>query len=544
LEEVLSEDKETVTVQVTYNGIGWVGFSFSEGRSMLNQIAVIGLPGEPNSQTNPGKYLLASKAGKSLNTLLSAEEQTLENASISQNDTHTVLKFTQRVAELENVPISATNPGFALWAYGTSNEFGKHAEKGSLELQLTPCGEDPEGDDPGQPENQGNDPQAECAFQDVIDIREDGSVLIEEFVDLVDQSVSVRMTYSDQGWLGFSFSAGTSMLGSIAVIGFADQPLSQTNPGKYSLNSKNSANANTLLPLDQQTLTNATITQNDTHTVMQFTKKLEEDNEVPISVSALNNALYAVGRSNTFAEHLTRGSFQIQLTPCGQEGGEFLAGNSGIPDQGYWLSHGLLMSVAWAIMIPLGIGSSMLRDLVPLSPKGWFYLHAGLNMTAVFCVIAGFSMAVHKVGESKGPEKHFSQSPHHKVGLAVFLFAVLQALNGLFRPHAPHAPPKEEKQEEELDQDVEDGEVAAEESLIAPVTSKIRAFWEYFHRIFGVSALGMAWYNIYSGFDIYSLRFGEKNPSTAFLAVGGGLAGTIIVVYAFLKLKKWRSSAK
>ena len=400
----------------------------------------------------------------------------------------------------------------------------------------------------GVPTGAPADPNAEvCTFQVERDLKGDGSTLLREFVNLEDETVTVEMTYRGLSWLGFSFSASDRMLGSIAVIGLPDQPNSDTNPAKYLLGSKTQLSAIELLDSTQQTLDDATISQNDTHTVLKFTKKLVEDDEVPISGTGPNFALFATGTSNALGEHGARGAFELELTPCGADAPENPTGRDGVelingevPNREMWLAHGLLMAAAWAILVPLAIGSSMLRDFVPFAPKTWFYLHAGLNSIAVFCVIAGFSIAVRNVNDETGPGEdanHFSKARHHTVGLVVFIFAVLQAANGLLRPHAPAKKP-----EPDVEGDEEEG--AEEKAHQASEKTMFRTIWEYGHRLLGVSALALAWYNCDSGFEIFARRFGEDDKTPAFWGVAGGLSGAIVVVYVIQKLLKLKSSTE
>ena len=104
-------------------GQGWVGFAISETGDMVGSDAIIGLPDEDVSASNPGKYTLARQA---LQGVVLSEQQTLKNSDISQNDTHTVLSFTKFLEEEGELSINATGDNFFLVAAGSSNVLGYH----------------------------------------------------------------------------------------------------------------------------------------------------------------------------------------------------------------------------------------------------------------------------------------------------------------------------------------------------------------------------------------------------------------------------------
>jgi hypothetical protein len=74
---------------------------------MVGSYAVIALPDQPVSATNPGKYYMR---GETVNTvrLMPTAQQTLTDTSITQNSTHTTMKFTKPLAEAGELAISAT----------------------------------------------------------------------------------------------------------------------------------------------------------------------------------------------------------------------------------------------------------------------------------------------------------------------------------------------------------------------------------------------------------------------------------------------------
>jgi len=155
------------------------------------------------------------------------------------------------------------------------------------------------------------------------------------------------------------------MVGSFAVIGLPDQPVGESNPGKYFLGAQ-SVGGVTLT--DQQTILDGNIVQNDTHTVLTFTKLLTEPGEIAIDPSGTNFFLAAGGAQNELGFHAVRGTVGLPLSPCTAEGGgvagaaiEFNSDQM----EGHFRAHGWMAAIAWGILVPLAIGNSLCRHLIP-----------------------------------------------------------------------------------------------------------------------------------------------------------------------------------
>jgi hypothetical protein len=175
------------------------------------------------------------------------------------------------------------------------------------------------------------------------------------------------------------------MVGSLAVIGFPDEGISSTNPGKYFLGGQ-SPSAVTLT--DQQTILDGNIEQNDTHTVLTFTKVLSEPGEIPIDPNGRNFFLAAAGIQNSLDFHAVRGVVALTLAPCTAEGGGLgLAADEIQTDnkESSFKAHGWMACLAWGVLVPLAIGNSLCRHLIPGKVHGRNnrYLHHGLVATAV-----------------------------------------------------------------------------------------------------------------------------------------------------------------
>jgi hypothetical protein len=409
----------------------------------------------------------------------------------------------------------------------------------------------------------------DCSFGADIFLRSDGSVIFRHVTNPVEGTLKVELVYEGEGWLGLGFSnAGIDghMIGTDAVIGLPNDPVSVTNPAKYILASK-SASGVTELSTAQQTLQDASITQNATHTVLAFTKFLAEESEVELLAAGRHNFIWAIGQGNSISSyHGRKGDFTIDLVPCRVIGAEvdtaygdtvadaedtpilILSGSGVAPNRQLWVAHGVLMSVAWGILIPLGIGSSRLRDL--FHPEMWIKIHQTLNMTAIICTIIGFAIAVYNISDEtfEGEEaNHFSSTAHRTVGLVIFLLTILQAVGGLLRPHPPAQPLKEVDAESlkntahsRLTKD-EENHVSSdeEEGDHKPTKTRLRFIWECKHRFMGTALLAMAWYNCSSGIELFSMRFGEEDDKRgAFWGVAASVVGLIIIADVFQRVRR------
>jgi hypothetical protein len=330
-----------------------------------------------------------------------------------------------------------------------------------------------------------------------------------------DGTVTIQLVYEGQAWLGVGRSPDGDMVGGEAIIGVPDSGVVQ----KYNLNSESTSG---VVAMDDasQTLIDASIDQNATHTVLTYTKLLQENGELSISQDALNTWIYAVGSDNTFPSiHRLYNSFEMQVKPCSEgSSSDIEVQASKAETYNKWLVHGIFMGLAWGVFVPLAIGASMARKLLPGNEKKdalWFQLHRGFNMLAVVFTIIGFSVAVAAFQEEGNP--HFSDGTHTPMGLVLFLFMLLQATMGFFRPAAPAST---KTQETSADEDAEND--------VSKKSSK-RKYWEYGHRFLGLGLFGLAWYVAYTGIEEFE-EYYFKEVFPIFYGVFGSMTGLVILL--------------
>lgn len=121
LRHVINQFNMTITVELEYVGIGWVGMAFSNTQFMIPNTAIIGLPNEGTVL----KYELTSRIILGV-VPASADRQTLTDTSIVQENGVTTLKFTRALTETDETTIGL-NTNTILVAYGSSNALNYHA---------------------------------------------------------------------------------------------------------------------------------------------------------------------------------------------------------------------------------------------------------------------------------------------------------------------------------------------------------------------------------------------------------------------------------
>lgn len=352
-----------------------------------------------------------------------------------------------------------------------------------------------------------------------------GDITLNTVLDPFGGTLTVEMTYDGIGWLAMGFTDGSNtMPGTEAVIGLPDAG----SVLKYNLNARARSG---VVPMEdaRQTLINATVVQENGQTILSFVRLLREEGEHPVALQGENTFLWAYGRSNTLATHRNRGAFVLEPSQCFQflDGknitpGAFStveAGDDSGPNKNLWIAHGICASIAWALLVPAAIASSVLRSYLP--DGAWFQVHRGLNSLAITLTLISFLLAVKGISDNGG--SHFSDLTHHTVGLIIFLATLAQGVNGLLRPHVPHPEPADE---EDVDEDKG-----------APPKTSARVAWEYGHRILGVVLLAVAWWQVQSGIELYSDIFVATDRRPLFWAVVLVLSFIYIAAGVFQKVK-------
>jgi Eukaryotic cytochrome b561 len=551
LRHIVNPEEATVKVQLEYAGIGWLGATFVSTRSMVPNVAIIGLPETKVAQ----KYGLTAQIISGVQPLTESSRQTLTDATIEQDDTKTVLTFTKPLVEDGEVAVAAGETVTVMWAYGSSNELAYHQNRGYMDTTIPVCVAAGQTAAPIAPTPvvSAVAPVAVPATApaagsgnggvQVLDLGKgrsqysvntlQGISTMTLTTDETAKAFTVEMVAPVTAWIAFAFSLDDKMPDSVAVMAFPKDDGTAV-PEKWLIGATRTSEAVRRAADNLQTLTDATAFQNATHTGMKFTKLMQEVNEPTVTLQGKNFFLYASGYDNTFGMHKSRSNFALDFANLGSGVG---GGSTGPPNKVKWIVHGILMAVSWAILIPVAVASSVLRGLLPLREGQWFQIHRGLNTLGVTLTIIGFAIAVYCIADEQGASaKHFKTLKHHKVGLVVFLFAFLQALSGIFRPHLPAKPKDVVPDAAEVEAGEDTPKPDAHKST---EKSKARVVFEYQHRILGTVTMILAWYNCDTGIKAYNNRFQGKDLEGA---LWGVIAAIVVPTMLLSVYQRMRSS--
>ena len=275
---------------------------------------------------------------------------------------------------------------------------------------------------------------------------------------------------------------------------------------------------------DLQTLTDASVVEvTNGQTIMKFTKLLSETGEIDINAGD-NIFLWANGYSNTLGLHKGFSSVNVNLSSGSVEA-------RSAPNMSAWLAHGIMAFIAWGVLVPLAVQSSMFRsllpkDTVPMSrisvlPSGkaalWFKLHRAFNSVAFSLTIALFAVAVAYTAKEKGD--HFDKT-HQIVGLSMTVMTTMMVVGGVFRPHLPPPHSAEKK-------------------------SKYRQAWEIGHRVKGTVLLALGFWQMWTGIKWYSYKYGVGGSDVLIAYwVWIGLMTAMLVIGGVFSMNRIRDASK
>ncbi|CAJ1963673.1 unnamed protein product [Cylindrotheca closterium] len=515
--DVMADGADTITIEYSCPGNVWVGVGVSQFGVMIPAKAVTGFP---ELSSPPIEVFLEARGVEGVTAL---PEQTLIDPQISFANDRTTMRYTIPIfptgatttANVENEALYVHADGRSnnfIGACGTSagpsfhrlyGSFGVIVEEGRTEAPTAAAPFAAPTNPPGA---------------DILELRGalEGSTL--GYLFTFDDpntggkdSITVTYTAPVTAWVGVGASETGLMIGSDAVIGIP----ATGEVKKYSLSSKSGdLSGVTPMPDDQQTLVNAAITQANGFTTLTYTKILVEDGEVPINRVGENIFIAAHGSSNILGFHSVRGSFSLS--------GKVVASR----DNSLWVVHGWLAAIAWGVMCPLAILAGLFRKYIP-GEGIWFQIHRILQTLVIVLTIASVSVAIaalNKETPASLSADHFNSDfsdGHRLIGLLVLIFGIVQAANGIMRPHLP---PKPEPNDDEQ----------GNKSTPPPAGEKscARKLWEGLHRLLGVGLLALAWYQINLGIFWYHEIFNNGESESTLNAFYGviGVLGVLIVI--------------
>ncbi len=316
--------------------------------------------------------------------------------------------------------------------------------------------------------------------------------------------MTVVMESTEKVWLGAGVSEDGLMVGSIGIMG---SPLIGVN--KYDMRTQELAGVRIS---GDQTLINTTFTQDDAGSRMEYTQLLVDGiQEVPSEGNVI--FIWGIGYTNVLGIHSLWGSKEVSLKPCQQfiDSGEG-AGSSGKLDKGTLLAHGIVGTVAFGALMPLGILSSSFRgyfDYEICSRKTWYLLHIILMTSSASLTIVTFALAIVAKNRSKGT--HFKRA-HEIVGLMLFIVVFIQILFAFFRPN-------KEPKYDEADSDEDYDEEKDKEGEKGEKRSTLRKIWEVGHKMMGFAIVLIGSYSIKSGLNLFDFFWGVNGETNVWVTL-------------------------
>ncbi|KAE8720284.1 Cytochrome b561 and DOMON domain-containing protein [Hibiscus syriacus] len=127
--------------------------------------------------------------------------------------------------------------------------------------------------------------------------------------------------------------------------------------------------------------------------------------------------------------------------------------------------HGVLNTVSWGILMPLGAITARYMKVFKSADPAWFYLHVACQTSAYAVGVAGWATGIKLGSDSPG----ITHNPHRNIGIALFCLGTLQVFALLLRPNKDH---------------------------------KYRLYWNIYHHSVGYTVIILSIINIFEGFDI------------------------------------------
>lgn len=312
------------------------------------------------------------------------------------------------------------------------------------------------------------------------------------------KSISMRLKYRGVGWLAIGPTLPQrTMIGGEVVLGLPESGSAL----KYTLSSYSSSGVD-VRNSEYQTLINNGVVQENSETILTFTKLLVEEGEIEIQAVGPNNIIWAYDDSNDLSFHRRFGAEIIDFSqPCGVGAVSFEFESK----ESMWKAHGAMMVAAWLCLAPIGVSASMLRAYFP---EKWFHIHRAAALLCAILTLISFIVAVVTI-EDEGTS-HIDGN-HQAIGLTVFVALVVQIIGGIIRPHSPR---------EDEDKQIE------------------RKVWENVHRAFGLTVLILSGLACISGAIKYDDKYGTDDSQIYVLIIFVSIAILLLISKVIGTMKK------
>jgi len=245
-------------------------------------------------------------------------------------------------------------------------------------------------------------------------------------VDNATQTVKIAVSAKTNGWVGIGISkTPQTMIGSEAVIGWAGN---ETLIASYILGEKSIAGVtrnDQAIPLSDTSVCNNPA---EPITIIKFTRSINAGQN-KLDQGDNPNVVCAYGEKPELSYHGPEHHDAGRVDFFAKNGSDTYSGTHG----GGRLAHGILMFIAWGIILQVGAIAARYCKHIPNAL--WFKVHMWSQLLGYFFVFVAFITIVVTVGSPA-----FQQSTGHgPLGLVLFIFVSIQVIAALFRPHPPRS---------------------------------------------------------------------------------------------------------
>lgn len=295
---------------------------------------------------------------------------------------------------------------------------------------------------------------------------------------------------SSSGWVGWGVNPTKpgNMVGTSALVAFLAENGSNILPYKLTLEVQLTQVPLTCSPVDLVIEANSTAVEIQ-GTSMSFFVNLR----LPPNQTTLNH-IWNRGSSVNGFQPLQHGLTGEDLNGA-QTIDMFTAqtiASSGPPNQSLKRTHGIINTIAWGILLPLGV--IFARYLRPFSESIWFYIHAPVQTLGYVLGVTGWALGMRLRTESA-----FVHKSHQNIGIALFVLATVQVFALILRPNVDH---------------------------------KVRRYWNYYHHSLGYTIILLGIINIFRGLNILSPGGNWRSGFVASLIL-------MVVVAVVLEVVTW-----
>ncbi|KAH7437689.1 hypothetical protein KP509_05G084200 [Ceratopteris richardii] len=167
-------------------------------------------------------------------------------------------------------------------------------------------------------------------------------------------------------------------------------------------------------------------------------------------------------------------------------------GGGSSPHHSLKRTHGILNTLAWGIILPLG--AIVGRYMRQFTDSIWFYIHVPLQILGYTLGVIGWALGMRLRAVTSASHK-----VHQNIGIALFVLATIQVLALVLRPSKDH---------------------------------KIRRYWNYYHHSIGYAIVLLSIINIFEGLHIL-------NPETKWKSGYIAILVLMAVVSVVLEVVTW-----